>query len=72
MTPTWDGRTPLQQLIEISARVPDMIARQESIFIDEILPALAVEGVSIVAWDDLSADDRTAMREYYDARIFPC
>ncbi len=69
--PTWDGRTPLQQLIEISARVPEMIAQQESIFIDEILPALAVEGVAIVAWDDLSADDRTAMREYYDARIFP-
>ncbi len=69
--PTWDGRTPLQQLIEISARVPNMIARQESIFIDEIMPALAVEGVAIVGWDDLSSDDRTAMREYYDARIFP-
>ncbi len=69
--PTWDGRTPLQQLIEVSARVPDMVARQESIFIDQIMPALVAEGVAIVSWADLSADDRTAMREFYDARIFP-
>ena len=69
--PTWDGRTPLQQLIEISARVPEMIARQESIFIDQIRPALAAEGVEIVSWVQLSNHDRTKMREYYDARIFP-
>jgi len=69
--PTWDGRTPLQQLIEISARVPEMIALQESIFLDQILPALAAEGIEIVEWDALSSDDRKAMRAYYDARIFP-
>ncbi len=69
--PTWDGRTPQQQLLEISTRVPEMIARQESIFIDQIAPALAAEGVEIVHWEALSSDDRSAMREYYDARIFP-
>ncbi len=69
--PTWDGRTPLQQLTEISARVPEMIARQESIFLDELEPELAAEGVAIVAWEELGEADRVAMRSYYDERIFP-
>ncbi len=69
--PTWDGRTPLQQLSEISARVPTMIERQEVIFLDQLVPALAAEGVTIAAWDELGQADRTAMRSYYDERIFP-
>jgi polyphosphate kinase len=69
--PTWDGRTPLEQLVEITARVPEMIARQESIFLDQLVPELKAAGVAIVGWDDVSESDRKATREYYDARIFP-
>jgi polyphosphate kinase len=69
--PTWDGRTPLEQLTEITERVPGMLARQESVFLDEIVPALAAEGVAIVAWADLSEVDRAAMTRYFDERIFP-
>lgn len=69
--PTWDGRNPTQQLIEISSRVGEMVARQESIFIDEIVPQLAAEGIEIVGWDRLTEVDRAAMHEYYEARIFP-
>jgi len=69
--PTWDGRTPLEQLIEISNRVPGMVARQESIFLDDLVPALAEAGVHIVRWDELDAADREAMTEYYESRIFP-
>lgn len=69
--PTWDGRTPLQQLVEISQRVPVLVARQESILLDDLLPALAASGVAIVDWDDLSPVDRKEMRIYYDERIFP-
>ncbi len=69
--PTWDGRSPLQQLIEISARVPDLVARQESLFLEELVPALAAEGLAIVGWGELGDHDRRAMGEYFDARIFP-
>jgi polyphosphate kinase len=68
---TFDGRTPLQQLSEISARVNELVAHQESVFLDQLVPALAAEGVHVVAWDDLGADDRALMRRYYDERIFP-
>ncbi len=69
--PTWDGRTPQQQLAEISERVPPMVARQEAIFLDMLAPALAAEGVAIVGWDDLGEVDRATLRRYYDDRIFP-
>ncbi len=68
---TWDGRTPLQQLMELSAKVPQMLAWQEDIFVDQLLPSLAAEGIDIVSWDRLSEPDRAAMRELYEQRIFP-
>ena len=69
--PTWDGRTPLEQLTEITHRVPEMVARQESIFVDELVPALREQGVAIVRFDELSEPEREAMSEYFDHRIFP-
>lgn len=69
--PTWDGRSPLQQLVEVSAKVPEMLARQEDIFVDQLVPAFAAEGIEIVSWDRLSDADRTTMREFYEQRIFP-
>jgi polyphosphate kinase len=68
---TWDGRTPLEQLVEVSAKVPEMLARQEDIFVDQLLPAFAAEGIEIVSWDDLGDADRDAMRAFYEERIFP-
>ena len=68
---TWDGRTPHEQLVAVSARVPGLVARQEDIFVDQILPALAAEGIEIVSWDRLGEADRAAMREFYEQRIFP-
>jgi polyphosphate kinase len=69
--PTWDGRTPHQQLREVSAKVPKMLARQEDIYVDQLLPAFAAEGIEIVSWDRLSEVDRDTMREFYEQRIFP-
>ncbi len=69
--PTWDGRTPLQQLVEISGRIPRMVDRHEDIFADDLVPALAAEGVAIVSWEQLGDVDRLAMTTYYDERIFP-
>ncbi|MEJ7801733.1 MAG: polyphosphate kinase, partial [Ilumatobacter sp.] len=69
--PTWDGRSPQQQLVEVSARIPALVDRHEEIFADELIPALAEEGISIVRWDELSAHDRATLTRYYDERIFP-
>jgi polyphosphate kinase len=69
--PAPDGRTPLQQLVAISASVEAFVARQEKILIDDLLPALGGAGVSLVGWSSLQHADRSAMSAFYDERIFP-
>src|SRR5690606_31017009 len=44
---TPDGRTPLQQLSEITTKVDALVARQERIYTEQLLPALAEQGVVI-------------------------
>ncbi|HWM22296.1 MAG TPA: polyphosphate kinase 1 [Ilumatobacteraceae bacterium] len=69
--PTPDGRSPAQQLVEIGECVERLIDRQESIFVDHLLPALTASGVRIVSWADLGTNDRKLMSAFYDERIFP-
>jgi polyphosphate kinase len=69
--PTPDGRSPGQQLVEIGECVERLIDRQESIFVDELVPALTASGVRIVSWADLDINDRKLMSAFYDERIFP-
>lgn len=70
-TPTADGRTPIQQMVEIGKRVAEFIVRQEDLFVDELCPALAAAGVRIVSWDDLDGAEKAAMSTYFDERVFP-
>ena len=69
--PTADGRTASQQLAEIDGRAHELVARQEQVFLDELVPELAAAGISIVGWADLDAVDRKRMTEVYEQRIFP-
>jgi polyphosphate kinase len=69
--PTWDGRTPLQQLTEITARVNDLVDRQETIFIEQLVPALEAHDIAIVGWNDLSESERSTLGQYFRERIFP-
>jgi polyphosphate kinase len=69
--PTWDGRSPHEQLAEITRRVPVMVARQESIFLDQLVPELRAHGLAIVQLDELTDAERAAMSDYFDHRIFP-
>ena len=57
-SPAPDGRTPLEQLAEIRERVLELVDRQEHVFLDDIVPALADAGVRFAGWDDLDQADR--------------
>ena len=69
--PTPDGRSAIQQLGGIAEAVRSLVARQETVFLDQLLPALSEAGITLVHWADLSAADRKAMTEIYDDRVFP-
>jgi polyphosphate kinase len=69
--PTADGRTASQQLAAIDARAHELVARQEQVYLEELLPALTAAGIAIVGWDDLDAVERKRMTEVYEQRVFP-
>ncbi len=70
-TPTPDGRTPIEQLAAIADEVRSQIAIQEDIVANELRPMLAAEGITILAWDELTADDQRYVVEIFQQRIFP-
>lgn len=70
-TPAPDGRTPLQQMVEIGREVEVFVARQEQIFLEQLRPELAEAGVHICGWSALDENDRATMSRYYDERVFP-
>ena len=69
--PTPDGRTATQQLQAIGERAREQIARQEDVYLDELVPALAAEGVAILDWSQTDEADRKQLAEVYEQRIFP-
>ena len=68
---TPDGRTAGQQLGEIRERVSKLLARQQQVFLDEIVPALADAGILFSAWEELDDDDLQYLGAQFDERIFP-
>jgi len=66
-----DGRTPLQQLREIAARVQKFVAQQEHLLTHELFPALATNGVRIMRWNKLGKKAREALTTEFMNRMFP-
>ena len=69
--PTPDGRTPAQQLIEISDRVAELVQAQEELYLGRLVPTLRAAGVELIGWEDLDEDDRKYLVEVFEHRIFP-
>jgi polyphosphate kinase len=66
-----DGRTPGQQLLEVRDRVERLTQRQQHLFLEGIVPALAANGIRLSSWDELDDDDEKFMVETFEQRIFP-
>ena len=69
---TADGMTPEDQLSAISRAVRDLAAQHRQCLMDEVLPALAREGVTMhQRLDDLLPPDREHVDAYFHANVFP-
>jgi polyphosphate kinase len=66
-----DGLDPGEQLRAIRGRVEPLVARQATIFTQELAPALEEHGVRFCDWDELSDSDRAHLDEVFEERIFP-
>jgi polyphosphate kinase len=66
-----DGLRPGEQLKVIRARAEELVARQDRIFLDRLVPALGTAGVRLSDWSSLDDDDRTYLVDVFDRQIFP-
>jgi polyphosphate kinase len=66
-----DGLRPGEQLTMIRGRVEELVRRQDHIFLDLIVPALAEAGIRLSDWSSLDDDDREHLVEVFQRQIFP-
>jgi polyphosphate kinase len=66
-----DGLRPAEQLRAIRERVLELCNRQDRIFLDELVPALAEAGIHFSGWDELDQEDRIFLDETFRRQIFP-
>jgi polyphosphate kinase len=69
--PTNVGRAPQEVLGDISAEAHALQIRHAQAWADLIRPALADAGIEVVTWDDVDADHRAQLYDYFHAQVFP-
>ena len=68
---TFDGCTPLEQLVAISERLHFLIKEQDYLFEYTLRNLLVVQGIHLVNYIDLDQKQRTYLHQYFDENIFP-
>jgi polyphosphate kinase len=66
-----DGMEQATQLKEIRSRLLPLVAGQARCLREDILPALAAQGVSVVAYSTLSLPERQQLRDFYKRQVHP-
>lgn len=61
-------REVLEQIWRVSG---ELQARHAACFRDQIVPALAEEGITLVRWDDLDRDEQKQCKRLFKERVFP-
>ena len=68
---TSDGKTPRQQMDIIRPMLLDMVQQQRRCLMQEILPALREQGVSILDFSELTPKQKQVVHSYYKKSVFP-
>jgi polyphosphate kinase len=66
-----DGMGQAEQLRDIRERLIPLFEEQSRCLLGEVMPALAAEGIEVVAHRSLSADERRSLRDYFLKQIHP-
>jgi polyphosphate kinase len=70
-TLTPDGRTPQEQLDQISQRLHPMVAQLQEMLENELLPQLVADGVHVLKSEQLNQAQHQYLKQYFEERIFP-
>jgi polyphosphate kinase len=66
-----DGLSPREQLRRIGERTQQIASRHSTVFRELVRPALAAEGIVIVNWNELDADEQSKLSIYFHEQVFP-
>lgn len=66
-----DGMTAPQQFFAVRKTVVEMEGQANACFRDNLVPALNKEGIFLLKWKDLSAEERERAHQIFKMRIFP-
>jgi polyphosphate kinase len=66
-----DGRTPGQALAEVRERVLELTSAQSKLWRDELVPALAAEGIVMGTVEDLNESEHGALEAHFVRQIYP-
>jgi polyphosphate kinase len=66
-----DGMRPDEQLAEISERLRPLLATQMECLRNDVLPALAVEGIDIRSYRDLTPREQKVADDHFAENVFP-
>lgn len=70
-TTTPDGRSPSEQLREITSRTQNFVQRQHDAWCNELVPQLELAGVQVVNWTSLTETEKEKLSDEFTKRIFP-
>ncbi|MGN0064464.1 MAG: RNA degradosome polyphosphate kinase [Nocardioides sp.] len=65
------GMLPLEQMARLRETATALMQRKAHCLHDDLLPALAEQGIEIVRWADLDRDEQRACKKMFKERIFP-
>ncbi|RPA62222.1 RNA degradosome polyphosphate kinase [Gordonia oryzae] len=66
-----DGLSPREQLLRIAGRTQTLADRHARVFLDSVRPDLADNGIHVVSWSELDADQQNRMVEHFHEQVFP-
>ncbi|HEX3840169.1 MAG TPA: polyphosphate kinase 1 [Acidimicrobiales bacterium] len=70
-TPGPSGRTPEELLGDVRASMESMVRRQETLLVNDLIPAMKAEGIELSDWDTLGDGDRAHLHDLFDRLILP-
>ncbi len=65
------GYMPREVLEGVWAKSRDLAARHATAFHESVLPQLVAEGIELLRWDELEADEQKRMHGLFRERVFP-
>ena len=65
------GLSTRENLGLVNERARELMARHAECFSSDVRPALAEEGIRIICWGDLQAEQQVELTEYFHSKIFP-